>query len=286
MAPVTERAEITRDAVAHLLHALFIGAHDEGERPRALRVEDEKKVDELTAFLAEIARAVPTRRAPARPFTLVDAACGKSALGLLAAALVLSPRGQRARVVVFDREARFIARAATAAEKLRARGLLAEEVEIVCAVHEASDVARWPAAPDLVVALHACGRASDDVIDGTVACDARALLLVPCCYGAQPQPRDESAAIGVAPPGQRAASRHREALGLSRHGLVGRRVAAALIDQERALRLELHGYETVASELFSSTVSPHNLLFRARRVAEPRRMEAHRALHARLMGET
>jgi len=278
---MTRQSEITRAQVADLLHALFVGEADAGERPRALRTEDEKKVDELTAFLAEIARAIPKARA--RPFTLVDAACGKSALGLLAAALVLTPRGVPARVVVFDREERFIARAATAAAKLRARGLLDARVLVSCAVHEASDVARWPDAPDLVVALHACGRASDDVIDGAVARGARALLVVPCCYGAHPDP-DDGGHEERAPPGQAAARAHAEGLGLSRHGLIGRRVAAALIDQERALRLELHGYETVASELFSSSVSPHNLLFRARRVMEPRRMEAHRALHARLTG--
>ena len=44
------------------------------------------------------------------------------------------------------------------------------------------DLSAWPGAPALVVALHACGGASDAVLDAAVARGAKRLLLVPCCY--------------------------------------------------------------------------------------------------------
>lgn len=269
--------DLTLESVRALLHVLFIGDGEGGAAP-ALRDEDEKKAREITALLPEIARALPRGRS--RVLTVVDAACGKSALGLLTAALIIAPRGQRARIVTLDREERFIARAALAATKLRSRALVDDRVTFACTVGDASDPGMWPDAPDLVLALHACGRASDDILDVSVRARARALLVVPCCYGAHPEKNDDDAG---APPGQKAAHLHAPRVGLSSHGVVGRRFASAVIDVERTLRLEAHGYECVTTEVFAPHVSPYNLLYRARRVCEPARMAHHAALHARLV---
>ena len=46
----------------------------------------------------------------------------------------------------------------------------------------------------------------------------------------------------------------------------------SLIDAERTLRLEAAGWETTIVPFVAETVTPHNLLFRARRVREPTRM--------------
>ena len=51
-----------------------------------------------------------------------------------------------------------------------------------------------------------------------------------------------------------------------------RRLVQALVDAERTWRLEAAGYETEVVELVSPSVTPHNLLWRARLVAEPVRM--------------
>ena len=53
---------------------------------------------------------------------------------------------------------------------------------------------------------------------------------------------------------------------------MGRRFAQALIDAERTLRLEERGYDVDVVEFVGPTVTPHNLLWRARRSGEPRRM--------------
>jgi hypothetical protein len=270
--------DLSLGRVRQLLHLLFIGESDVGERERKLRREDEQKARELAALLPEIARILPSGRK--RALTIVDAACGKSALGLLTAALIVAPRQQRASIVTLDRSERFIARAATAAAQMQSRALIDERVMFACRVGDARDASLWPEAPELVLALHACGRASDDIIDVSMETRARALLVVPCCYGAHPDKRFDDAR---APPGQKAAHRHAQGVGLSSHGVVGRRFASALIELERTLRLEAQGYECVTSEVFSNEVSPYNLLYRARRVCEPARMAHHAALHARLV---
>jgi hypothetical protein len=117
----------------------------------------------------------------------------------------------------------------------------------------------WPAEVALVTALHACGPAADAVIEATIARRARALLLVPCCTG-----RAVTAT-------SRADSRA-EALGIPRQAGVRRRFVQAWVDAERTLRLEAAGWQTEVVELCPLTVTPHNLLWRARHVGEPGRM--------------
>ena len=62
-------------------------------------------------------------------------------------------------------------------------------------------------------------------------------------------------------------------LGISRQAEVRRRFVQSVVDSRRTLRLEAAGYEVTVTAFVPPTVTPHNLLWRARRVGEPRRME-------------
>lgn len=229
------------------LHALYIGVDEAG-----LRDEDRRKAREVVAVLGEIERA--TRRLSRRqPLVLVDAAAGKSYVGLLAAKLVLEPEARPASVVTLERDAARVAASRAALARLGTR------VAVDCRVAEVRNHERWPPCPSLVVALHACGPAADDVIEAAVAQEARVLLLVPCCT---------SRLVPSAPRAEAEAER----LGLPRHAPVRRRFVQAWVDSVRTLRLEAHGYQTEVVEFVGATVTPHNLLWRARRVGEPTRM--------------
>jgi hypothetical protein len=111
--------------------------------------------------------------------------------------------------------------------------------------------------PHLVVALHACGSASDEVIAASIEVRARWILVVPCCY------------VQATPAIDHAADR----LGISRQAEVRRRFTQSLVDSRRTLRLEAAGYEVTVTAFVAPTVTPHNLLWRARRVGEPKRMQ-------------
>jgi hypothetical protein len=235
--------------VERWLDLLYIDAEGAG-----LRQEDRRKAVEVAAMLDEIERAAARLSARA-PLVLVDAAAGKSYVGLLAARLVLEPLGRDARVITLEREAPRVA----ASERARAR--LASAVPIECRQADVADPDAWPDAPSLVVALHACGAAADAIIDATLARHARALLLVPCCT---------SAAV----PSASLAARLAEGVGVPRHAPVRRRFLQAVVDAERTWRLEAAGYETEVVEMVGATITPHNLLWRARRVGEPARMAA------------
>lgn len=220
-----------------------------------LRREDEKKADEVTALLG-LLPASGARR------LVVDAAAGHGYLGLLYARL----RGAR-RLVLIEQDPARAARAQAVGGRLLAGRPTALEVR-VGAVAEA---ALWPQEPDLVLALHACGAASDQIITQAIAARARWLYLVPCCY---------SAALPFAAQAEAQA----EALGVPAQAVVRRRVVTALVDSERTLRLSAAGYEVTALPFVPESVTPHNLLLRARRSGEPARAAAAAARLLRLRG--
>jgi hypothetical protein len=259
--------EFSDDDVARALHRLFIG-----DAAATLRKEDRQKVAELVPLLGEIRRAVGSKPRG----TLVDACAGKSALGLLAATFVLprDAQGRSAwRLVIVERDVARVAAARAAAARIDG-----VDIEIV-----ESDVGAMPLPPAsrrdpvVVVALHACGPASDAIIDRCVAQPPSTLLLVPCCYGAHPATANATHAI----PGQRASAAFLDVL--PPHGLVGRRLAQAVIDAERTLRLQAGGFAVDVVEFVAATVTPHNLLWRARRVDEPPRRARAAATLARLL---
>jgi predicted RNA methylase len=241
-------AVIAEEQISRVLHRLFIGAPGAG-----LRDEDRCKLREMQGLLAEIAAAVAHRSRQHKLF-MVDAAAGKSVVGLLAAELILAPTGRPARVHIIERDPRRVAACQQAVSRLQAPGI---EVEISEA--DVADAQAWPAQPDMVVALHACGSASDLIIDQAIAVKARELLLVPCCTS------KHVAAAGLA-------ERHADALSIPRHAEVRRRFIQSIVDAERTLRLEAAGWQTTVVAFVAPTVTPHNLLWRCQHVGEPHRM--------------
>jgi hypothetical protein len=249
---------ISLSEVQRVLHRLYIGAPG-----TTLRREERQKAAEIAALLPELGRAIG-RVSTARALTLVDASAGKGYVGLLASALVLAPARRRARVVLIEREEERLAAARAAAEALGA-----PEIDVDARQGDVADPLVWPEQPSIVVALHACGRASDDVIDAAVRACARQVLCVPCCTGVDVLAERDALAAAAA-------------LGIPEHGAVRRSFAESWIAAERTLRLEAAGYETEVVAFVAPTVTPYNLLWRARRVREPARMEAARARRERL----
>ncbi|HEX7597239.1 MAG TPA: methyltransferase [Polyangia bacterium] len=247
-----------RGRLDEVIHRLFINAPATN-----LRDEDRRKSDEMAGLLLELAAAV-ARRTAKEELVLVDAAAGKSTVGLLAAELILAPAGRPARVTVIEREAGRVAACREALTRLRAPGVT---VEIAAA--DVSDPSAWPAQPDVVVALHACGPASDAIIDRSVATQARSLLLVPCCTSRLVSSNE-------------LAIRQADRVGIPRHAEVRRRFIQSIVDAERTLRLEAAGWQTTVVSFVPPTVTPHNLLWRADHVGEPGRMAEAAARLARL----
>ena len=211
-----------------------------------LRDEDRKKARELSALLEEMRRALPSRRER----VVVDAAAGKGYAGVLAARLLGATR-----VIAIEREAARARAIEEAAGALGAQGLQAIAADV-------ADERVWPHAPALVVALHACGAATDHALAQAARVGARAVLVVPCC-------------VASSLPSSRRAVERADALGLPRDAAVRRPFVESLVLAERVLALEAAGYRVETVAMVPSSVSPYGTLVRARRVGEPVRM--HRA---------
>ncbi len=240
--------------VEHWLDLLYVAAEGAG-----LRQEDRRKAHEVAAMLVEIERAIH-RFSSRSLLSLVDAAAGKSYLGLLAAKLLLEPMGRKATVLAMERDPGRVALSRCALERLQTC------IPVECRVADVTDAEAWPEQPSIVTALHACGPAADAIIERAIATRARMLLLVPCCTGN---------AVAAAAQAEVEAER----LCIPRQAPVRRRFIQAIVDAERTWRLEAAGYETEVVEFIGATITPHNLLWRSRLVAEPVRMSAARHAH-------
>jgi hypothetical protein len=246
--------------VERWIDRLFIAA--EGAE---LRLEDHRKAREVAAMLDEVGLAM-SRFSKKALLVLVDAAAGKSYVGLLSAKLVFEPAGRNGAIITIEQDPKRVEASRRAAE------LLDSSIDIECRAADVDDDAAWPPEASIVTALHACGPAADSIIDRTIATRARHLLLVPCCT---------SSSIVAAVRAQGRA----EALGIPHHAPVRRRFIQAVVDAERTLRLEAAGYETEVVEFVPPTVTPHNLLWRSRLVGETRRTAAARKEWAKLSAQ-
>ncbi|RLB53553.1 MAG: hypothetical protein DRJ42_11640 [Deltaproteobacteria bacterium] len=205
----------------------------------SLRPEEIKKIPQLAGILPVLAR---TRRDP----LLVDAAAGRAPVGLMAARLL-----GWSKVVVIEREP---VRAASA----RRAAARAAGIQIDVREGDVGDADVWPRGAEVVVALHACGPAFDEVVDQAMARKVPWVLAVPCCYS------DAVGFAGIA----RAWADH---LGVASQAPVRRRFVESLVDTERTLRLEACGYRVSVQAFVPPTVTPHNLLWKAHRDGPGRR---------------
>ena len=241
-------ADLSIEIIRAVVQRLFIASTG-----ASLRREDEQKSRELAGLLPHLARLKKGAH-------VVDAAAGKASVGLVAAELL--PLG---RLTVLEREPDRVAACRAAAARL------GRPIPVDIRQAELADDAAWPSAADAVVALHACGGAADLVIDGAIRSGARQLWLTPCCYGDGVRFRRHAALVVAGMP-------------YAADDVLRRRIVASIVDLERKLRLEIAGYETDVEEFVAPTVTPHNLLFRARKTDSSVRIDRARrrldALHA------
>ncbi|GAA4967297.1 SAM-dependent methyltransferase [Kineococcus glutinatus] len=105
------------------------------------------------------------------------------------------------------------------------------------------------AAPDVVLALHACDTATDEALARAVRWGTPVVLAAPCCHH-DVQRQLQAATASPAPP-------------LVRHPILRERFADVLTDALRALLLRLLGYRTDVVEFVDSRHTPRNALLRA-----------------------
>lgn len=178
-----------------------------------------------------------TKRASGAKLRVLDLASGSARLTFSVHAYLA--KDFDVETIGIDRDARLIEKASRIAERAQVRGITFQVGEI-----SSEPIAKH----DLILALHACDTATDDVIEYLVKSGAESALIVPCCH--QHRPDEIQQSIASTPL-------------LAKDGILAERFADLLTDGLRAQRLRREGYSVDVIEFVPDEHSGRNLLIRA-----------------------
>ncbi len=196
----------------------------------------QSKYTQVQKFL-EIVEGLLERNPPDEIFTCVDFGCGKGYL-TFALAQYLKERGQRYQISGIDLKKDVINKLNAIASELSLDGL-----QFYCGTIEGFDLKDDV---DLVISLHACDTATDDLLAKAMRAKAQAILSAPCCQHELAKQIEQP----LLQP-------------LLKHGILRERFAALVTDAARAALLEKQGYQTDLLEFVDTEHTPKNLLIRA-----------------------
>ncbi|MDX1993314.1 MAG: SAM-dependent methyltransferase [bacterium] len=211
----------------------------------SVRPEMRDKFHQINEFLKLLEHSGELERLAesGEPLEIVDFGCGSAHLTLAAYHYLNDIKGIPARLTGIDRNAALINKNISTADKLGFRG----------ARFYAGDIADYPVLasgqrpPDIVLALHACDTATDDVLAQAVLSGAKLIFAAPCCH------HDLHEQIEAVEP-------FRPVL---RHGILKKRMGDILTDSFRALVLRICGYKADVIEFISAEHTDRNLMIRA-----------------------
>ncbi len=243
--------------VAHpdvLAFLTAVGVADAQGRIKPTKQDKYRQVEEFLRLLDTAvadARTAGTLDDPTaeNPWRLVDLGCGNAYLTFAAYTWLVRVRGLAVHVHGVDvRESLCERNNVRAAELGWGDGLTFETATI-------QDAAAG-AAPQIVVALHACDTATDDALALAVRAGAAVVLAAPCCH------HDLQSQVS------RSTSPAPYAL-VTRHGLLSERLLDVLTDAVRASILRTVGYRVDTVQFVSDEHTPRNLMLRAVRTGSP-----------------
>ncbi|MDP3969175.1 MAG: SAM-dependent methyltransferase [Nocardioides sp.] len=228
-----------------------LGIADDQGRVKPSRQAKYRQVEEFLRSLdAAVTDALESGKlrtpTPAEPLRVVDLGCGNAYLSF-AAHRFLTGRGLPVHLVGVDTKQQSHDHNAAVAAELGVEGSTSWVVGSIAGADLADAL---PAAPEVVLALHACDTATDEALARAVGWEASLVLAAPCCHhdvAAQLRRRPTPSPYGM----------------LTRHGILRERLADTLTDALRAALLRQQGYRVDVVEFVESQHTPRNTLIRA-----------------------
>jgi len=193
-----------------------------------------RQINRFVEMVDDVTRDLPRDR----PLRVVDFGSGKSYLTFAMHHLFREVQQRECNLVGVDRNPDVVQTCRNVARKLNADGLDFQ-------VGEIGNFA-WDSPVDVVVSLHACDTATDDVLAAAALHQVPVILSAPCCQ--------HELAPQLANPDWHA---------FLQHGILRERLGALATDALRAAALEILGYETQLLEFVDLEHTPKNLLIRA-----------------------
>ncbi len=204
----------------------------------SVRPHMQAKLSQINEFLKLLDHTGVTENVGESPLQIVDLGCGSAYLTFATYHYLNNVRGIPARLTGVDVNEALIRKNEAHRDQLGYTDLSFLRSPIT----EYSP----PAAPDIVLALHACNTATDDALAQSVRWGARAVLSVPCCH----HYLNERIRSDVLAP-------------MLRHGILKERTADIVTDAFRALTMRIMGYRTDVIEFISPEHTSRNLMIRA-----------------------
>ena len=233
------------------------------DREGKVRPRMRRKFRQINEFLRLVIETGAGRQAPEvegetgpRPVRIVDCGCGNAYLSFAVYHYLAHVLDVPVSLVGVDVNQELVQRRKELAERLRWDGLAFETSRI--ADYEPA------AAPDLVLALHACDTATDEALAQGILWEARTILSVPCCH------HHLQAQLGRQPAVLQP---------VYRHGILRERLGDVLTDALRAHLLRLAGYRAEVIQFVSPEHTAKNLMIRAVYSGSPDRVELRREYH-------
>lgn len=216
-----------------------LGILDGDGKVRASMADKHRQINHYLEIVSHLARECGwVGGSTANPLHLVDMGCGKGYLTFGLWHLFARAWKQPVHVTGVESRPDLVATTNKLARQLPAAGL--EFVRGEIAVTKL-------AAPDALIALHACNTATDDAIRRGIELGAKLIVVAPCCHQEiRPQ---------LGQPAPFAA--------VLRHGIMAERMAEWATDGLRALFLEWAGYRTKLMEFIGGEHTPKNLMIAA-----------------------
>jgi len=263
---ISERAEANTAALAHdrqrdrlippdaaFLEVLGV-SHDGAVKPTGQRKY--RQINEFIRILSATLNAGPALTGPLR---ILDLGCGNAYL-TFATAHHLRESGVACTVVGVDRDGETTNRNNERAHRLGWQDHLTFTSSLIEHYVPAE-------APDLVISLHACDTATDDVLALAVEHDATHLLASPCCHhDLQRQLRPQAMPTGFRD--------------LARDGVLKEQLGDVMTDALRASLLRMVGYKVDVITFVPVEHTPRNNLIRATRTPGRDTADAEAAVRA------
>ena len=204
------------------------------------------KFRQVNRFLELVADTLPNLPAD-EPIRILDFGCGKSYLTFALYYYLRRTLDREVKITGLDLKEDVVAHCESLARELKYEGL-----NFVCgdigSFEQSADEDKRTI--DMVVSLHACDTATDDVLAQAVARGAKVILSAPCC---QHELFRQISSDVMRP--------------LLKHGILKERFAALLTDALRGEMLEAMGYSVQIIEFIETEHTPKNLLIRAVRTS-------------------
>ena len=235
------------DESDQIFRLLGIAASDGRIKPS--RLAKFKQVQDFLAALDPVTEQLTQPVRMAQPVRMVDLGCGNAYLTFAAFRYLTVVKGLEVNATGVDVKAQARAHNTEIAVQLG----VGDRLQFVESTIAAASVS---AAPDLVLALHACDTATDEALARAVQWQAPVILAAPCCH----HDLQRQLSADTVPDAYKL---------VTRHGILRERMADVLTDALRAAILRMVGYRVDVIEFVESQHTPRNVLIRAVRTSAP-----------------